>query len=227
MIQLSEFKEIPGLVHGFTTKGEGTDKAVIKEELGIDSAIPILSLNQIHSKKVVVVEGANQNLPDADAFVTNVKNVIIGVRTADCLPLLVCDLAKKVVAAIHAGHKGLRLGIIEETWHVMQSVYGCKLDDTMWLLGPSICIDHFEVGEDFLHDYKSHFGGKAVYNETAQAKPHIDLKGTMKNVLMQLGVNRDQVFDTNLCTFERKDLFNSYRRDKSEGRQFSFIGFVE
>ncbi|HSI25022.1 MAG TPA: peptidoglycan editing factor PgeF, partial [Methylotenera sp.] len=102
-------------------------------------------LNQIHG--IEIVDAANTNcLPDADASFTTHKNVVCVTMTADCLPVLLCDKAGSVVAAVHAGWRGLCDGVLEASIHKICMATQIKPADLMAWLGPAIGPNAFEVG---------------------------------------------------------------------------------
>lgn len=183
----------------------------------------IITCRQTHSDRVVVV-GKGIKTSAGDALITAEKNVVVGVFTADCLPLLICDPVKNVVAAIHVGHQGLRLGIVQKTLRSLRRQFLSLPDELFCVLGPGICVDHFEVDRDFAKAYARDVGEVLVLQEKSGSKPHIDLKKTVKNILNADGILEKNSDDVGLCTFCDADSFHSYRRDRTAARQINFIG---
>lgn len=118
------------------------NRAILRKELPTE---PVW-LNQVHGTTVVNAENVT-GVPDADASFAEKKGVVCTIMTADCLPVLLCDKAGTVVAAAHAGWRGLAGGILENTVAVMRDKTNSEI---MAWLGPSIGPDAFEVGEDVL-----------------------------------------------------------------------------
>lgn len=221
----------PNLVHGFTTRALGADCARIAAELKprIDVAPErILRLNQIHSGMVVCVEKGTDvtELPEGDALVTNVPGFVIGVKTADCLPILVYEHKARVIAAIHAGWRGLAAGIVQHTLEEMLRRFGCRIEFMEFAFGPCISEANYEVGDEVIAKFREAFGVRFSYKQKPGANPHLDLVGTARMNCEDVGFYHRNLAEVGLCTFERDDLFHSHRRKAGEGRQFNFIGMV-
>ena len=107
-------------------------------------------LNQVHSNKFIFIDEKYKigKKPKADAIITNQKNLPIAVLTADCVPILICDYKKKIIAAIHSGWKGAYKDIIGKVIKFMLKK-GCKPNNIVATIGPSISVKNYEVKEDF------------------------------------------------------------------------------
>ncbi len=115
----------------------------------------VLFVNQIHGKEIVVIDDTKKihgesNLPKADALICNLPNVAIGVVTADCAPILFYDEEKKIIAATHAGWRGAKAGIIQETVSAMKNLGAKKIHA---VIGPVIHQHSYEDSEEFLNDF--------------------------------------------------------------------------
>lgn len=237
IIHAPNLSEFPHLIHGFTTKELGKDYDRIAQKIKTLRS-HIYSLKQIHSNQVVYLDRDSDlaDLPTGDALITDRKDIVIGVKTADCVPLLIYDNRQNIVAVIHAGYKGLLSGIIQRTIRMMLENFKCSFENMYITLGPSISVKHYEVGKDVIMEFEKTYGNRFSFNTTFGPKPHLDLKKTTLMILEDLGMDPLHFMDVNLCTFERDDLFFSYRRELKEGRsasakstadrQFSFIGMV-
>ena len=215
------------LTHGFTTREPGNDYAKIADQTGL-VVRNIFYLEQIHSADVISVRKTpDQNcLGKADAIVTDVSGIMIGVKTADCIPLLACGLGEKgrpVIASIHAGWRGVLRGIIQNTMHVMVTEFGCMAGQINFVFGPCLRVKNFEFGFDDIALLEKRYPQEIVFQDYLPERPRLDLVATAKNILMNLGCDAQKIHDINLCTYERQDLFHSYRRGKLKGRQFSFV----
>lgn len=182
---------------------------------------PPLWLNQIHSTEVFAINTpeAQQDIPSADASYTRLPNQVSIVMTADCLPLLVCDKAGTVVAAIHAGWRGLLDGIIEKTLKQMQ----VSPSELLVWLGPAISLAHFEVGGEVRAAFVAH-DPKAISAFKVHGEKWLaDLYALARQRLNTAGVNAADVYGGEHCTYQQRELFYSYRRDRDTGRQASLI----
>ncbi|MBF0105337.1 MAG: peptidoglycan editing factor PgeF [Deltaproteobacteria bacterium] len=221
---LSKFSN---LIHGFTTKELGNDYDRIAQEIKVLPS-QIYSLKQIHSTRVVYMDRGMDlvHLPEGDALVTDRKDIIIGVKTADCVPILLYDEVKEVIAAVHAGYRGLVNGVIQEALRIMTASLHCCLENIHAAIGPAISEHHYEVGDEVIEEFKTKYRDRFKWSQRHGGRPHLDLKGTAQMVLQECGLDLLHIMDLHLCTYEHADLFFSYRRQKSEGRQFNFIGMV-
>jgi YfiH family protein len=222
------FSDLPQLVHGFTTRVLAADYdrvAVATQSL----VSQFYYLDQAHSADVVIVgeDAELARLPRGDALVTNRRDIILGVRTADCLPILVCEPHQHVVTAIHAGFRGMLAGVIQNALDVMRRAFDAQPEAMLAALGPCIRAENYEVGPEVIADFRKAYGEKGfAYRDDLAPRPHLDLPGTAQIILAQAGLLPEHVSDIGLCTFSRGDLFHSYRRDHGDGRQFNFIGIL-
>lgn len=174
-------------------------------------------LNQVHG--IEVAQGADYDgVCDADASVTQTKNQVCIVMTADCLPVLFCDAQGTQVAAAHAGWRGLLDGVLEQTVAQFEQTH-----QVMAWLGPAIGSDAFEVGQEV----KDSFCAKNAASETC-FKPSVnsgkwlaDLYSLARLRLADVGVS--QVYGGEFCTYTDSARFFSYRRDGVTGRMASCI----
>ncbi|MBL6664875.1 MAG: peptidoglycan editing factor PgeF [Rickettsiales bacterium] len=192
-----------------------------------------LLLNQIHSNNVCVIDTENkiygdQNLPKADAIVTNQPNINIGVITADCAPILLYCKQSNIIAATHAGWKGAKAGIIKNTISKMKELGAAEIQA---IIGPMIQQDSYEVSKEFYDDFLSEnlenkeffISGKLV------DKFQFDLNGYVENKLRKSGIENIQ--NSKIDTYSGFDKYFSYRRanhqnKKDCGRNISIINVV-
>lgn len=176
-------------------------------------------LRQVHGTGVVELPlSATAEAPCADAAFTRHAGVVCAVLTADCLPVLLCDRGGSVVAAAHAGWRGLLAGVLESTVAAMR----CPAGQLLAYLGPAIGPRAFEVGAEVRAAF---VGQRAEADEAFQAlhsgKWLADLYLLARRRLSDAGV--DAVFGGGYCTFRDPDRFFSYRRDPAAGRMASLI----
>lgn len=182
-------------------------------------------LQQVHGVAVQRISEKMLQGICADAVYTPQRGVACAVLTADCLPVLLCDVAGTQVAATHAGWRGLAAGVIQNTI----AEFSCPPDQLMAYLGPAIGPRHFEVGEDVHRAFTELFekeGGDGEWRESFRlsTKPghfYANLYGLARCVLKRLGVR--QVFGGDFCTYADAERFYSYRRDGVTGRMVSAI----
>ena len=182
-------------------------------------------LSQVHGTTVVRLDekSSDTDNPTADASFTTQTNVICAVQTADCLPVLLCDATTKVVAAVHAGWRGLASGVIENTLAKMQDC-GAKSDNVMAWLGPAIGPLQFEVGEEVKDQFMAiDLSASAAFKarEGQRGKFLADICLLAELRLLKAGVNK--IARGNFCTVSQANRFYSYRRDGVTGRMASLI----
>lgn len=177
-------------------------------------------LAQVHGTVVVDAAGLT-GVPEADASFTTARDAVCAIMTADCLPVLFCDQAGRVVAAAHAGWRGLAAGILEKTVTRMRAAGAGEI--TAWL-GPAIGPDHFEVGEDVRQAFVAHDANVSDAFKPIAAHPGkylADIYVLARARMRHAGVHR--ISGGGFCTVSNVRRFFSYRRDKITGRTASLI----
>ncbi|MEU8414009.1 peptidoglycan editing factor PgeF [Amycolatopsis japonica] len=170
-------------------------------------------MEQVHGRTATVVDGSETSAAEAtDALVTAEPGLALVVLVADCVPLLLADAEAGVVAAVHAGRVGARIGVVPAAVEAMRSL-GAEPGRTEALLGPAICGDCYEVPADMAADVEKHVPGSAC--KTRKGTPGLDLRAGLWRQLADLGVGKIGVDPR--CTNEDKTLF-SFRRDGTTGR---------
>jgi polyphenol oxidase len=188
----------------------------------------LITLNQKHSNKVICFENEKnlKNKLDGDAIVSKVKNVGIGVLTADCASILLYDPKKEIIGCAHSGWKGAVDGIIQNTIKKFNEL-DSKNNDLIAVVGPCIKKENYEVKEDFyekfiLNDQKN----TNFFEKIHKNKYTFDLRSFINKELFNLNINN--VENLEMDTFSQKELFFSYRRstfnkEKDYGRCISVI----
>ncbi len=169
--------------------------------------------------------------PVADASWTTQKGCVCVVMTADCLPLLVTNQSGTLVAAIHAGWKGLQKGIVSKTIQgfLASNAVACHPGELMVWIGPAISAAHFEVGQAVFDAFVNKDARNRAFftdvearkDKEASPKYLADLVGLVSQELQDLGI--DAVYGGDLCTYSQPDSFYSYRRSGQIGRMASLI----
>lgn len=204
-----------------------------------DAGAGVWMPRQVHGTEIVVVEentpfdesSALQNV-DADAVITQVKGRWIGVRTADCVPVLLYDTETRTIAAVHAGWRGTVKHIVRKTVERMQEMLGVRPENLLAMIGPSISPESFEVGEEVAEAFVEAGRAECVLRQTLSAqgrlvsfaKPHVDLWQSNTMDLLEAGVELDHIDCTPLCTFQNDSVLFSARQQGIEtGRIVSAI----
>ncbi|MEI7457581.1 MAG: peptidoglycan editing factor PgeF [Nitrosomonadales bacterium] len=174
-------------------------------------------LEQVHGTDVADADSA-VGIPVADASITRRAGTVCGVMTADCLPVLLCDVEGRVVAAVHAGWRGLSAGVIEAAVVKM----GVAPDKLMAWLGPAISQIGFEVGDEVRAEFVAADPmASAAFIAGTSGKYLADIYALARLRLNTLGIT--QIYGGDHCTYSEPEQFFSYRRDGVTGRQASFI----
>lgn len=174
-------------------------------------------LKQVHGTRVARLDGHPVDEP-ADAAVSGVPQQACVVMTADCMPVLFCDRAGSIVAAAHAGWRGLSAGVLETTLAAMQ-MPGTEI--LAWL-GPAIGPEVYEVGEEVRQAFVTHeTRAERAFRAHGQGKWLCDLYMLARQRLSQAGV--EHIYGGGFCTYTDKQRFFSYRRDGECGRMASLI----
>jgi len=202
--------------HFTTVKAAGNMKNEIVRTAFLNSLkidpTSLVVANQIHSSNVKIVDISNKSasIDNCDGLITTDKKVILGVYTADCVPLLISAENGKLKAAVHVGWKGLSAGIIENTFETLKNEFCAKLKKIKVYIGPHIRSCCYKVGREM----KDKFNVKLDNNK-------LDLSKIIYDKLRKFEVIN--VFDIKLCTFHMKHLFFSYRRTQCKERIISII----
>ena len=190
----------------------------------------LATLRQVHSAKVVAITGLPSpgERPEADAMVTNVPGIVLGILTADCAPVLLADPAAGVIGAFHAGWKGAIGGIAEGTVSAMVAL-GADPARIVAAIGPTISMPNYEVGPEFAADLLARH--RDAGNRIARpggGREHFDLPGFVFDQLHHAGVGL--VEDHGTCTYAEPKRYFSHRyathNGRTAGRQIALIGLA-
>jgi YfiH family protein len=187
---------------------------------------------QVHSADVRVVsdrEDARHDTLNCDALTSAARNILLGVKTADCVPVLLGDARTGALAAVHAGWRGTLSSIISRTLERMSENFGTNAEDVLAAIGPAAGACCYEVGGEVVEAFHQQFAEAGeLFTPTRDGHARIDLQRANRNQLIAGGVASKAVHIAPLCTMCRTDLFFSYRREKRlygrTGRLLSVIG---
>ncbi len=209
--QVAQLAGVEWLEHGFGTRHSPS---------WADSA-RLAMLRQVHSSLVIAADGAAGCAGEGDALISNRSGVLVGVRTADCAPVLLVDVRRRAVAAIHAGWRGSAGEIARLAVEALRANYGTDPLDIYAAIGPCIRECCYEVGPDVAQ----RFARWIPALDGVELPVKIDLAAVNRRQLESAGVPAGQIYDCGLCTRCLVEDFYSYRRDGARsGRMISAIG---
>ena len=200
------FQEFVWQSHGFGTR--------------IANPSPNVTLRQIHSNQVFNAAGLADREREGDALVTNQTGLSIGVRTADCVPLLLLDCKNRAVAAVHAGWRGTVAGIVQRALEKLSQDFRTIPSDVYAAIGPCIRECCYDVGEDVAKQFAPIFPEWDPHTPVRK----LDLAEANRRQMQAAGVKAELIFDSCLCTSCDAAQFFSYRREpENPGRLLASI----
>ena len=210
---------------------------------GDEAGVRMVTLMQVHAERVRrireedgVQEGRLQTAEggavlEGDGMMTDLPGVMLGIQTADCVPVLVADVEKRVVAAFHAGWRGTVARIVEHGIAGMRKEYGARPEDLIAAVGPSIGACCYAVGDEVQVEFGARFGYAEELFNTVGGQMHLDLWEANRRQLLEAGVNADRISVVGECTAcavcdgERK--YFSHRAEHGfAGRMMSAVGVM-
>jgi YfiH family protein len=164
-----------------------------------------------------------------DGLISKTANVLIAVKTADCVPVLIGDPVTRSFAAVHAGWRGTSLSIVRRAIELLENEYGAHASNLRAAIGPAANGCCYEVGADVIDVFKERFpDAAALLTTTRDGHARINLHRANREQLISSGVSPDRIHLAPFCTMDRNDLFFSYRQEKKlhgrVGRLMSVIG---
>jgi hypothetical protein len=269
ILQVPALAKLPWLVHGFSTRPGGvsllnggkalnlgftewdTKENVHQNRRRFQSALgasdlKLISLRQIHSDVIHRFDAALGEPCRGDASTTNRPGLLLGVQTADCVPILLVDPKKRAISAVHAGWRGTLRRIVVKAIGQMQMQFKSKPADLLAAIGPSIGGCCYEVGTEVAIQFQSQFAAAPEWFDEFRSgdEPNpiqwlnrmppghqpppknvlLDLKKANRAQLLDAGLRADNIFVSDLCTACRRDLLFSYRKEGAlSGRLMSAI----
>jgi hypothetical protein len=220
--------------HLFTTRqlelSGGDDERLLAEAVG---SLQLAMLTQVHGNTVIKGEGGRGqegrgqggSRPEGDALVSDDPNVAIVVRAADCVPLLMADRRRGVVAAVHAGWRGTAAGVAVAAVKALERDFGSAPADLIVAMGPSIGPCCYEVGSELVDAFAAAGHARHLIDRWFHAPPpprgrrergrlQLDVAGANRDQLLLAGVGAEHIHMSGLCTAMHLDVFTSYRIEK-------------
>jgi polyphenol oxidase len=270
VLQASSFSKLPWLVHGFSTCRGGvsplngkkvlnlgftewdTRENVQKNRCLFQSALhagefTLIALKQFHSDVIFDFSTVPGESRGADASISRSPNLLLGIQTADCVPILLVDPRNHAVAAVHAGWRGTLRRIVEKTIGRMQMQFGTRACDLLAAIGPAVGGCCYEVGTEVAAVFLSQFVQAPEWfdeirtgeepnpmqwlnqfppgHQPPPKNVRLDLRKANRAQLIEGGLGGQNICVSDICTACRSDLLFSYRRDGSvSGRMMAAIG---
>jgi YfiH family protein len=278
ILSASQFSAMPWLIHGFSTRTGGSSRAYGKSQLNLGFTIddskaavernraaflsqlgamqsntepwPLITLRQIHSDVIHFVDALPESQLVGDGLITATPGLLLGIQTADCLPIILVDSKRRVVGVFHAGWRGTIKRIVEKGVGAMKLHFGTKPRDLKAAIGPGIHGCCYEVGQEVRDQFESQFeyGAKLFreveeFNEvrekypmlflTARAPGHsvlpkkiyLDLVEANRQQLLSVGISAKNIEALPLCTNCHPNQLFSYRAEKGKtGRMMAVVG---
>lgn len=237
------------LRHGVTTKrsdrsyhfsmalhtGEATEAIVDNREAMVSAfgeAWAFVLADQTHSDHIHIVRepttrgwhSQKDAIADCDALITDQKGVMLGILTADCVPVLLYDPTHEVVAAIHAGWRGTEAQIVQKCVAKMVEVFGTKPEDIVAGIAPAIGACCYEVGQEVAAYFAK---TPEVLTLQEDGRYRLDLPQANRGQLLDMGLKESHIEMSNLCTACHTEAFFSYRKEQGcTGRFMTLIGMI-
>lgn len=213
--------------HLFTTRQFSVSSQESWQSLaGAVGARKVATVTQVHGRAVIVVRGGS--LPDpsaeADALLSATRQTAVAVRAADCVPLLMADKTRGVVAAVHAGWRGTAASAAVAALEAFGRDFGSRPEDIVIAIGPSIGACCYEVGSELVDAFASagherhlidrwFVSPPPLRGSTGRPRLRLDLPGANRDQLVLAGVPEAQIHRAGLCTAMHLDVLTSYRKE--------------
>ncbi len=248
----AQFDGPPCSIQGFTTRHEGVsrppynslnlgtttldqqhnvegNRSLLMRAFGV-AQDALVTVRQVHGTAILLIDAPNEDAThfqsvESDAIITNQPGLMIGVCVADCVPILLLDARKQVVAAVHAGWQGTASQLASKTVAAMKSQFDCDPADLQAAIGPCISPCCYEVDEPVRQAFAaSRLPWNAIAEDSGSGKWRLDLAAANRELLVAAGIPSAAIQTADMCVCCQRELFFSYRRDKGEtGRQMGFI----
>jgi YfiH family protein len=225
LLTISRLNQIPYLVHGFGTAGWKESDIKRKKEW---ESFRLVYLKQIHSDRVHFIDKVPSKKLSGDALVTSVPFILLTIKTADCLPVLIVDELRRVIAAVHCGWRGTVKKVLEKTIQGLKEHHGSSPSSLLVAFGPCIGPKCYEVGEDVRQSFRDGGFPAGLFQRHPEhpKKFLLDLREANLLQLQSQGVLEENIFVVEDCT-HCHNFYYSYRKNKDiKARMLSFIGML-
>lgn len=224
--------------HLFTTRQlELSSAANVRELAEAVGARDVAMVTQVHGREVVVVRRGSslpESRPEADVLISDAPDIAIAVRAADCVPLLMADRARGVVAAVHAGWRGTAARAAVAAVEALGREFGTRPDDLVAAIGPNIGVCCYEVGSELVDAFARAGHARHLIDRWFLSPPpargsgersglHLDVARANIDQLMLAGVPEDQIHASGMCTAMHLDVLTSYRKEKEKAGRIAGV----
>ena len=224
--------------HLFTTRQlELSSASHLRQLADAVGARDVAMLTQVHGREVVAVRrgsSAPSPRPEADVLISDSPDVAVAVRAADCVPLLMVDRARGVVAAVHAGWRGTRARAAVAAVEALGREYGTRPADLVAAIGPSIGACCYEVGSHVVDAFAAAGHERYLVDRWFVSRPpprgssqrgalHLDLTRANIDQLVLAGVDEDRIYASGLCTAMHLEVLTSYRKEKERAGRIAGV----
>lgn len=200
-----------------------------------DGKFKLATAWQVHGDRVKIVkttQDADNSEEKFDSLISNLDRLLVGVKTADCVPILIGDPVNKAYAAVHAGWRGTVQSIVRKAVEAMQESYGTDSADLVCAIGPAAGCESYEIGKEVIDAFANNFRESGKYfRATSEGHALVNLHLANEDQLIDAGVPTTNISKASYCTMARADLFFSYRVEKKlygkTGRLMSVIGLSQ
>jgi YfiH family protein len=223
-LTIPQWSTIPSLLHGFGTRDLTLNGLKDQDDL---KDFKLVMLQQIHSSTIHIVKIPSKKTKKGDALITSSPNILLIIRTADCLPVFITDESRRVAAAVHCGWRGTAKKILPEVLRMMEIEFECHPKGLSVAFGPCIGQTCYEVGRDVIQTFQKEdsFPGDIKEIPSKKGKYLLDLKDANRQQLFSSGIQKENLSDIFSCS--HCDVrFLSHRKDpKNKKRLLNFIGW--
>lgn len=197
--------------------------------------IPVSRLviaDQTHSRQVHICTeadcgsgmGDKPQIPIVDGLITNIPRQFLLIRTADCIPVILADPVRMVVAALHSGREGTRRNIVEEATGIMKNHYGGDPADFIAHIGAGISYPHYQVSQEIYAEFITSITAAGFVHKT-DTNRHLDIRHIIFQQLIKAGIPFRNIENVHECTYSNRD-YHSFRRDGTHNRQLNIVGIL-
>lgn len=214
-------KELEHAQHAFGLKTGAQENIEDNIRLLTERFGPIAYMRQVHGNGIAYATGPGM-IPEADAIYTDHRDLWLAVSTADLMPLLIST--PDAVAAVHGGWRTLANGLLTETIELLNEEFMTDPTQFSMHIGPCIHQKNYEVEAEIVHEFDVSYE-KFFRESNKKGKMLMDLPGIARQMAVDAGIPSDAIFDVDMDTYEKSDLFFSYRRSKEEDSTDSNVQF--
>lgn len=187
--------------------------------------------SQIHCDNIMDITSTDLGTPfylgkffeQCDGLITQLRDTALLTKFADCTPVIIYDPIKKVISNLHSGWRGTSKKISEKAINMMKTIYGCKPEDLIVVIGPCIGYGDFEVQKDVIDIFSENFSNiEDFYSKKDQIHYLLDMQGIIEQSLISNGVKPSNIYSADISTFS-SNFMHSFRRDHSESGRMTFV----